>query len=165
MKQFEQGKRGRRPARLGAAGAVQEGESSFLLVGCPVRCCCCLSKPALTRPASPCALCRDALASAPKPGQAHRRIPPNKKTYQQDPANYREVGAGCLSLTWLFDWSQRPNQACWASLCMPYLHFWLPGQAFPCAVHCSTCTVPLWLACSCRRCARRSLTSRRAPTS
>lgn len=34
---------------------------------------------------------RDALASAPKPGQAHRRIPPNKKTYQQDPANYREV--------------------------------------------------------------------------
>lgn len=34
---------------------------------------------------------RDALASAPKPGQAHRRIPPNKKTYQQDPANYREA--------------------------------------------------------------------------
>jgi hypothetical protein len=25
---------------------------------------------------------RDALASAPKPGQAHRRIPPNKKEYQ-----------------------------------------------------------------------------------
>lgn len=34
---------------------------------------------------------RDALASAPKPGQAHRRIPPNKKTYQQDPANFREA--------------------------------------------------------------------------
>ncbi|GIL91353.1 hypothetical protein Vretimale_17738 [Volvox reticuliferus] len=34
---------------------------------------------------------RDALASAPKPGQAHRRIPPNKKTYQMDPANYREA--------------------------------------------------------------------------
>ena len=26
---------------------------------------------------------RDALASAPKAGQAHRIIPPNKKTYQQ----------------------------------------------------------------------------------
>ena len=25
---------------------------------------------------------RDALASAPKPGQAHRRIPPHKKEYQ-----------------------------------------------------------------------------------
>jgi porphobilinogen synthase len=34
---------------------------------------------------------RDALASAPKPGQAHRRIPPNKKEYQMDPANYREA--------------------------------------------------------------------------
>eukprot|EP00891_Asterochloris_glomerata_P003263 jgi/Astpho2/3263/Aster-08030 len=34
---------------------------------------------------------RDALASAPKPGQEHRIIPPNKKTYQQDPANYREA--------------------------------------------------------------------------
>lgn len=33
----------------------------------------------------------DALASAPKAGEAHRRIPPNKKTYQQDPANFREV--------------------------------------------------------------------------
>lgn len=33
---------------------------------------------------------RDALASAPKPGELHRVIPPNKKTYQQDPANYRE---------------------------------------------------------------------------
>ncbi|WIA15506.1 hypothetical protein OEZ86_004116 [Tetradesmus obliquus] len=34
---------------------------------------------------------RDALASAPKAGQAHRRIPPNKKEYQMDPANYREA--------------------------------------------------------------------------
>lgn len=34
---------------------------------------------------------RDALASAPKPGQAHRIIPPNKKTYQMDPANFREA--------------------------------------------------------------------------
>ncbi|EFN53368.1 hypothetical protein CHLNCDRAFT_137125 [Chlorella variabilis] len=34
---------------------------------------------------------RDALASAPKPCAAHRRIPPNKKTYQQDPANFREA--------------------------------------------------------------------------
>jgi porphobilinogen synthase len=34
---------------------------------------------------------RDALASAPQPGTAHRVIPPNKKTYQQDPANYREA--------------------------------------------------------------------------
>ncbi|KAG1671617.1 hypothetical protein FOA52_006848 [Chlamydomonas sp. UWO 241] len=34
---------------------------------------------------------RDALASAPKAGQAHRKIPPNKKTYQMDPANYREA--------------------------------------------------------------------------
>lgn len=34
---------------------------------------------------------RDALASAPKAGEAHRRIPPNKKTYQQDPGNYREA--------------------------------------------------------------------------
>ncbi|PSC76206.1 delta-aminolevulinic acid dehydratase [Micractinium conductrix] len=34
---------------------------------------------------------RDALASVPKAGQAHRRIPPNKKTYQQDPANFREA--------------------------------------------------------------------------
>eukprot|EP00877_Chromochloris_zofingiensis_P004950 jgi/Chrzof1/14456/Cz09g03180.t1_ALAD[v5.2] len=34
---------------------------------------------------------RDALASAPKPGQAHRRIPPNKKEYQMDPGNYREA--------------------------------------------------------------------------
>ncbi|KAF8057917.1 hypothetical protein HT031_005863 [Scenedesmus sp. PABB004] len=34
---------------------------------------------------------RDALASAPKAGAAHRRIPPNKKEYQMDPANYREA--------------------------------------------------------------------------
>jgi porphobilinogen synthase len=34
---------------------------------------------------------RDALASAPRPGESHRIIPPNKKTYQQDPANYREA--------------------------------------------------------------------------
>eukprot|EP00955_Chlamydomonas_euryale_P026401 278616-Chlamydomonas_euryale.AAC.1 len=34
---------------------------------------------------------RDALASAPKPGSEHRVIPPNKKTYQMDPANYREA--------------------------------------------------------------------------
>ncbi|KAG2501031.1 hypothetical protein HYH03_000850 [Edaphochlamys debaryana] len=34
---------------------------------------------------------RDALASAPKAGQAHRKIPPNKKTYQMDPANFREA--------------------------------------------------------------------------
>ena len=34
---------------------------------------------------------REALASAPKAGEAHRVIPPNKKTYQQDPANYREA--------------------------------------------------------------------------
>lgn len=34
---------------------------------------------------------RDALASAPKPGAEHRIIPPNKKTYQMDPANYREA--------------------------------------------------------------------------
>jgi len=34
---------------------------------------------------------REALASAPKAGEAHRIIPPNKKTYQQDPANYREA--------------------------------------------------------------------------
>ncbi|KAL0031249.1 hypothetical protein WJX77_011467 [Trebouxia sp. C0004] len=34
---------------------------------------------------------REALASAPKPGQEGRIIPPNKKTYQQDPANYREA--------------------------------------------------------------------------
>jgi porphobilinogen synthase len=34
---------------------------------------------------------RDALASAPKAGDANRIIPPNKKTYQQDPANYREA--------------------------------------------------------------------------
>ena len=26
---------------------------------------------------------RDALASAPQPGSAHRKIPPNKRTYQQ----------------------------------------------------------------------------------
>jgi len=38
---------------------------------------------------------RDALASAPKPGQAHRKIPPNKKTYQMDPANYREALREC----------------------------------------------------------------------
>jgi len=38
---------------------------------------------------------RDALASAPKPGQAHRRIPPNKKEYQMDPANYREALREC----------------------------------------------------------------------
>jgi delta-aminolevulinic acid dehydratase/porphobilinogen synthase len=41
--------------------------------------------------AASCPLRSDALASAPKPGQAHRRIPPNKKTYQQDPANFREA--------------------------------------------------------------------------
>ncbi|KAL6749247.1 delta-aminolevulinic acid dehydratase [Haematococcus lacustris] len=34
---------------------------------------------------------RDALASAPKPGQANRIIPPNKKSYQMDPGNYREA--------------------------------------------------------------------------
>lgn len=34
---------------------------------------------------------RDALASAPNAGSAGRVIPPNKKTYQQDPANYREA--------------------------------------------------------------------------
>lgn len=34
---------------------------------------------------------RDALASAPKAAGAGRIIPPNKKTYQQDPANYREA--------------------------------------------------------------------------
>lgn len=34
---------------------------------------------------------RDALASAPRPGQEHRRIPPNKKEYQMDPANFREA--------------------------------------------------------------------------
>lgn len=34
---------------------------------------------------------RDALASAPRAGASHRIIPPNKKTYQQDPANYREA--------------------------------------------------------------------------
>eukprot|EP00798_Chlamydomonas_sp_ICE-L_P024214 gene24214-9813_t len=34
---------------------------------------------------------RDALASAPKAGAAGRIIPPNKKTYQMDPANYREA--------------------------------------------------------------------------
>jgi porphobilinogen synthase len=33
---------------------------------------------------------RDALASAPRPGEEGRIIPPNKKTYQQDPANWRE---------------------------------------------------------------------------
>eukprot|EP00199_Chlamydomonas_sp_CCMP681_P002177 CAMPEP_0119106706 /NCGR_PEP_ID=MMETSP1180-20130426/6212_1 /TAXON_ID=3052 ORGANISM="Chlamydomonas cf sp, Strain CCMP681" /NCGR_SAMPLE_ID=MMETSP1180 /ASSEMBLY_ACC=CAM_ASM_000741 /LENGTH=396 /DNA_ID=CAMNT_0007092085 /DNA_START=37 /DNA_END=1227 /DNA_ORIENTATION=+ len=34
---------------------------------------------------------RDALASAPKAGQAHRIIPPNKKAYQMDPGNFREA--------------------------------------------------------------------------
>lgn len=34
---------------------------------------------------------RDALASAPQAGTAGRVIPPNKRTYQQDPANYREA--------------------------------------------------------------------------
>eukprot|EP01023_Acetabularia_acetabulum_P065395 TRINITY_DN8650_c0_g1_i6.p2 TRINITY_DN8650_c0_g1~~TRINITY_DN8650_c0_g1_i6.p2 ORF type:complete len:400 (-),score=93.51 TRINITY_DN8650_c0_g1_i6:318-1517(-) len=34
---------------------------------------------------------RDALESAPAGAQAGRVIPPNKKTYQQDPANYREA--------------------------------------------------------------------------
>ena len=34
---------------------------------------------------------RDALASAPRAGAAGRVIPPNKSTYQQDPANYREA--------------------------------------------------------------------------
>lgn len=34
---------------------------------------------------------RDALASAPKAAGEGRVIPPNKKTYQQDPANYREA--------------------------------------------------------------------------
>jgi len=33
---------------------------------------------------------REALSSAPVEGSAGRVIPPNKKTYQQDPANYRE---------------------------------------------------------------------------
>jgi len=34
---------------------------------------------------------RDALASAPRAGTDGRVIPPNKSTYQQDPANYREA--------------------------------------------------------------------------
>ena len=34
---------------------------------------------------------RDALASAPRAGAEGRVIPPNKSTYQQDPANYREA--------------------------------------------------------------------------
>eukprot|EP00217_Crustomastix_stigmatica_P007578 CAMPEP_0183798546 /NCGR_PEP_ID=MMETSP0803_2-20130417/19137_1 /TAXON_ID=195967 /ORGANISM="Crustomastix stigmata, Strain CCMP3273" /LENGTH=391 /DNA_ID=CAMNT_0026043231 /DNA_START=15 /DNA_END=1190 /DNA_ORIENTATION=+ len=34
---------------------------------------------------------RDALASAPRPGTAERVIPKDKKTYQMDPANYREA--------------------------------------------------------------------------
>eukprot|EP00884_Botryococcus_braunii_P019897 jgi/Botrbrau1/6591/Bobra.0189s0018.1 len=34
---------------------------------------------------------RDALASAPRPGTSGRIIPKDKKTYQQDPANYREA--------------------------------------------------------------------------
>ncbi|KAK3248091.1 hypothetical protein CYMTET_42431 [Cymbomonas tetramitiformis] len=34
---------------------------------------------------------REALDSAPVEGTAQRIIPPNKKTYQQDPANYREA--------------------------------------------------------------------------
>jgi porphobilinogen synthase len=34
---------------------------------------------------------RDALASAPKAAGSGRIIPPHKKTYQQDPANYREA--------------------------------------------------------------------------
>lgn len=34
---------------------------------------------------------RDALASAPNAAGAGRIIPPHKKTYQQDPANYREA--------------------------------------------------------------------------
>ncbi|KAK9813418.1 hypothetical protein WJX73_007499 [Symbiochloris irregularis] len=34
---------------------------------------------------------RDALASAPSTGKLGRVIPPNKRTYQQDPANYREA--------------------------------------------------------------------------
>jgi porphobilinogen synthase len=33
---------------------------------------------------------RDALASAPRAGEGGRVIPPNKATYQQDPANWRE---------------------------------------------------------------------------
>mmetsp|Transcript_29016 Transcript_29016/g.55658 ORF Transcript_29016/g.55658 Transcript_29016/m.55658 type:complete len:404 (+) Transcript_29016:54-1265(+) len=38
---------------------------------------------------------REALASAPRPGTEGRIIPPNKKTYQQDPANYREALREC----------------------------------------------------------------------
>lgn len=34
---------------------------------------------------------RDALASAPRPGSEGRRIPANKREYQMDPGNYREV--------------------------------------------------------------------------
>ena len=49
-------------------------------------------------PPSPPGHCSDALASAPKAGTAGRVIPPNKKTYQQDPANFREVLAVCAVL-------------------------------------------------------------------
>ena len=34
---------------------------------------------------------REALASAPRPGEEGRVIPKDKKTYQQDPSNYREA--------------------------------------------------------------------------
>lgn len=38
---------------------------------------------------------REALASAPRAGEEGRVIFPNKKTYQQDPANYREALREC----------------------------------------------------------------------
>jgi porphobilinogen synthase len=38
---------------------------------------------------------REALASAPRAGEAGRVIFPNKKTYQQDPGNYREALREC----------------------------------------------------------------------
>lgn len=38
---------------------------------------------------------RDALDSAPRAGESHRRIPPNKREYQMDPANYREALREC----------------------------------------------------------------------
>ncbi len=60
----------------------------------------------------------DALASAPKPGQAHRRIPPNKKTYQQDPANFREVRRR-LRLCLLFNTvACRLHQGAWLARCV-----------------------------------------------
>lgn len=38
---------------------------------------------------------REALASAPRPGAEGRVIPPNKKTYQMNPANWREAIREC----------------------------------------------------------------------